>query len=342
MPSSKSLETAHERLFTSAPQAKRQQVLPGGEEMVQGGEQQQQQQQQQQRFAEGLAGEEGFHRQVRMSYSKGLRAGLKEKLAQHQQRRRGRHSSDAGVSASASASAADTGGGTKRRSPAKGRPISWVGGEETEPTRVAETSRHSHSRQDSVNSNVSATSSSSSSSDSTSTPSLLMHPAPGYRPAGYVFTSPWSGRCEFRTGNAGRSLKLRHVLAEPVVTAGDPVDPIMKQVLGPGAAPMSELRFNLPSVELFGGGRRGKIARDAQDKFARYVLQDPGLSSDEAEDDWEMEILTGVGREDAGGGNRGNRVKMGKLILHHEGIKAMDLVVSANVGVWWSAWERSS
>ena len=334
MPSRKSLETARERLPTSTPQTKRQpQVHPAGAEMVQG--------EQQQRIAEGLAEEEGFHRQVRMSYAMGLRAGLKEKLAQRQQRRRGRHSSDAGLPASGSASAGDTGGGA-RRSPAKERPTSWIGGGGTGPVEVAETNKHNHCRQDSANSNASAASSSSYCSDSTPTPCLLMHPAPGYRPAGYVFASPWSGRCEFRTGNAGRSLKLRHVLAEPIASAGNPVDPIVKQVFGPGAAPMSELRFNLPSAELFGGGRRGKIARDAQDKFARFVLQDPGLSSDEAEDQWEMDILAGVGREDAGGGNRGNRVKMGKLILHHEGIKAMDLVVSANVGVWWSVWERSS
>jgi len=46
-----------------------------------------------------------------------------------------------------------------------------------------------------------------------------------------------------------------------------------------------------------------------------------------------------LGQEKAGGGNRGKRAKLGKLIVHNEGLKMLDLVVAANMGVWWSVWD---
>jgi hypothetical protein len=46
-----------------------------------------------------------------------------------------------------------------------------------------------------------------------------------------------------------------------------------------------------------------------------------------------------IGQEKAGGGNRGKRAKLGKLIIHDEGFKMLDLVVAVNIGVWWSVWE---
>jgi hypothetical protein len=49
-----------------------------------------------------------------------------------------------------------------------------------------------------------------------------------------------------------------------------------------------------------------------------------------------------IGQENAGGGNRGKRAKLGKLVIHHEGFKMLDLVVAANIGVWWSVWESVS
>jgi len=49
-----------------------------------------------------------------------------------------------------------------------------------------------------------------------------------------------------------------------------------------------------------------------------------------------------IGQEKAGGGNRGKRAKLGKLVVHHEGFKMLDLVVAANIGVWWSVWETVS
>ena len=64
---------------------------------------------------------------------------------------------------------------------------------------------------------------------------------------------------------------------------------------------------------------------------------------DDAEDDDDEPIFdfSGLGRERAGGGNRGKRAKLGKLLVHDEGLKMLDLVVAANMGIWWQAWERS-
>jgi hypothetical protein len=60
--------------------------------------------------------------------------------------------------------------------------------------------------------------------------------------------------------------------------------------------------------------------------------------SDEEDD---IALGLSLGRERAGGGNRGARAKLGKLIIHDEGLKMLDLVVAANVGVWWVAWEKA-
>lgn len=51
---------------------------------------------------------------------------------------------------------------------------------------------------------------------------------------GYVFMSPWNGRCEFVTGTGGASLKCQHLVPG---LQGAP----------PAAMSVSELRFNLPT-----------------------------------------------------------------------------------------------
>lgn len=110
---------------------------------------------------------------------------------------------------------------------------------------------------------------------------------------------------------------------------------------------ISELRFNLPSDELFGndkdkdrlfGPHEGRERR--RDRIRNAMIN---KTESDLEDD-EYEALgfdpTSLGREKAGGGNRGKRAKMGKLIVYDEGVKMLDLVVAANVGVWWNVWER--
>ncbi|KAI8630784.1 hypothetical protein F5Y19DRAFT_33731 [Xylariaceae sp. FL1651] len=175
---------------------------------------------------------------------------------------------------------------------------------------------------------------------------VITQPAPGLKPRGYIFYSPWNGRCEFVTGNAGRSLKCRHIL--PTYGAGL-YNPLVEGTHGEHGAekaentqPISELRFNLPTNELFTDKRSpegGVRARDQiQSQFNRIMAKAQGLE-DSDEDD--LHFALSLGREKAGGGNRGKRAKMGKLIIFDEGLKMLDLVVAANVGVWWITWERT-
>lgn len=189
------------------------------------------------------------------------------------------------------------------------------------------------------------------------------------KPKGYVFLSPWNGRCEFRTSTNGRSLKLRHIL-DPASARIDPREVAQSirdaQAMGRsrgdeltsallGAKPVSELRFNLPN-----GAPHRASERDGASKSGRWdgnhlsghlskLLHHRSRSSDEESDDEDDDygddghntpMDLSLGKEHAGGGNRGKRAKLGKLIIHDEGLKMLDLVLAANVGVWWTTWGR--
>ncbi|KAK6582689.1 hypothetical protein PZA11_005097 [Diplocarpon coronariae] len=58
-----------------------------------------------------------------------------------------------------------------------------------------------------------------------------------------------------------------------------------------------------------------------------------------SEEDDGARLDLSMGQENAGGGSRGKRAKLGKLIIYDEGLKMLDLVVASNMGVWWSVWE---
>ncbi len=182
--------------------------------------------------------------------------------------------------------------------------------------------------------------------------------------------SPWDGRCEFRTDPNGRGLKCRHIL-DPANMKLDPREVAQNmrdaQAMGRsrgdefssalvGARPVSELRFNLPN----GAHRRKLSDRDGGAKAGRWdpshlsgqfskLLHHRSRTSEEDsdndEDDNDYENDTpmdlSLGKEHAGGGNRGRRAKLGKLIIHDEGLKMLDLVVAANIGVWWTTWGRT-
>ncbi len=47
-----------------------------------------------------------------------------------------------------------------------------------------------------------------------------------------------------------------------------------------------------------------------------------------------------LGQERAGGGFGGKQAKLGKLIIQNEGLKMLDLLVAANIGLWWKAYEK--
>lgn len=107
---------------------------------------------------------------------------------------------------------------------------------------------------------------------------------------------------------------------------------------------ISELRFNLPSDELFGNKATDPDRpHEARERTRDRILNSMINKTEDDVEDEEYEALgfdMSLGREKAGGGNRGKRAKMGKLIIWDEGLKMLDLVVAANVGIWWNVWER--
>ncbi|KAL2267975.1 hypothetical protein VTJ83DRAFT_2821 [Remersonia thermophila] len=208
------------------------------------------------------------------------------------------------------------------------------------------------------------------SSEGPHSPTLITYPRPGLKPKGYAFLSPWNGRCEFRTSANGRAIKCRHIL-DPANVKFDPREVAQSirdaQAVGRsrgdelasamvGAKPVSELRYNLPH----GGHRRQGSQIDSKSKAGHHhhktlpgplnkLLHHGSRSSDdeyESDDDFDDQDAdasvdpNSLGRELAGGGSRGRRAKLGKLIIHDEGLKMLDLVVAANIGVWWTTWGR--
>ncbi|KEQ67957.1 uncharacterized protein M437DRAFT_38159 [Aureobasidium melanogenum CBS 110374] len=155
------------------------------------------------------------------------------------------------------------------------------------------------------------------------------------RSKGYTFRSPWGGKCEFSTGATGRSLKCKHVLDNP--------SSAMTEV--------SELRFNLPTGSTT---KSSPSSTDAGAKRSSFISR-PSLhrhsTSDELTNgplspgmnkflDEYGNIDLSLGQERAGGGFKGKQAKLGKLIIEDEGVKMLDLIVAANMALWWRAYER--
>ena len=151
-------------------------------------------------------------------------------------------------------------------------------------------------------------------------------PTADMRSKGYTFTSPWDGNCEFVTGVTGKSLKCRH----RIPASGTTVD-------------VSELRFNLPtSSRRTLGEKRSSYFMQHRHKFSHSEdssFDDGGITpSIMVSEDGRIDLS--LGQERAGGGFGGKQAKLGKLIIEPEGVKMLDLLVAANVGLWWRAWER--
>ena len=112
---------------------------------------------------------------------------------------------------------------------------------------------------------------------------------------------------------------------------------------------VSELRFNLPILPLpnpFKHSRKSSGSSDLGKSFAvapeggfRNRLSSqvgPVLNLVHATDRLDLSLA----QEKAGGGSSGKKAKLGKLIIHDEGLKMADLLVAANVGIWWKVYER--
>ncbi|KAL8893118.1 MAG: hypothetical protein Q9215_000123 [Flavoplaca cf. flavocitrina] len=155
---------------------------------------------------------------------------------------------------------------------------------------------------------------------------------------GYSFYSPWNGTCEFSTGVTGQSLKCKHTAPEQ----------------GSQAKPVSELRFNLPTSGSLGTASPTVLrspGRLQNSKNNSYISNKPGSESiySEASDkirtndkDEDEHFDLSLGQEHAGGGFGGKQAKLGKLIVEPEGLKMLDLVVAANMGLWWKVYDRSA
>lgn len=160
---------------------------------------------------------------------------------------------------------------------------------------------------------------------------------------GFTFQSPWGGTCDFFTGVAGRSLKCRHVRPRPSGMSGlDPID-------------VSELRFNLPTSKTFGSPapkspQPGTARATNRLSYFSHKRQqrssvDLGDTLDDRNTPLQMEpdedrLDLSLGQEHAGGGFGGRQAKLGKLIVEHEGLHMLDLVVAANMALWWRVYER--
>jgi hypothetical protein len=163
----------------------------------------------------------------------------------------------------------------------------------------------------------------------------LTAPLMDRRSAGYSFFSPWDGRCDFSTSTSGRALKCRHHLPN-----------------NQGSVEVSELRFNLPTTS-----KQTPAPTSLAEKRGSYFHSlhrrlksndswgggpSPGgeqeLPTHMIDEDGNLDLS--LGQEKAGGGFGGKQAKLGKLIVHPDGVAMLDLLVAANVGLWWRAWER--
>ncbi|KAK3314002.1 oxidoreductase-like protein [Apodospora peruviana] len=288
--------------------------------------------------------EEGFHRQVMMSYSKSWTSNIKGAFRRH-----GDHHQQRPKSSDGRTSPDDL--------PLPRKPFHYRQGS-TSTTGSAESGQYPD-----LNNYRSPTSENREQPQQQQSESLITTPGPGLKPKGYVFLSPWDGQCEFRTSSNGRSLKCRHTLMDGKNAKFDPVamaqnirretqlsasvgggrprgDSLASALLG--AKNVSELRFNLPGGDVFGGvgdgNREGGHHHSLHGGFSRLLKIDPRERGDSDEDDWygqeeeDEEMDLSLGREKAGGGNRGKRAKLGKLIIHDEGLKIRPTPVQSPIG----------
>jgi len=110
---------------------------------------------------------------------------------------------------------------------------------------------------------------------------------------------------------------------------------------------VSELRFNLPSSRKpttprgEEGSKRSSLFRKARHSRNNSSLS---VSRDDTPEDARSSLDRldlSLGQELAGGGFGGKQAKLGKIILEDEGLKMMDLLVAANLGLWWRAYEKA-
>ena len=147
-----------------------------------------------------------------------------------------------------------------------------------------------------------------------------------------AFQTPWRSTCKFVSGIAERSFKCKHLST----TTENPVT-------------LSELRFNLPSSQALRSNSR--VPQMVQQDSSRLSLisskhrrswegsQTRPASVPDEEHEARMDLS--LGQEHAGGGFGGKQAKLGKLVIEPEGCQMLDLLVAANIAVWWKIYDRS-
>ncbi|EED17665.1 conserved hypothetical protein [Talaromyces stipitatus ATCC 10500] len=209
-------------------------------------------------------------------------------------------------------------------------------------------------------------------SGSTETPKITQYVSSKVNRGYYSFQSPWDGTCSFVASVNGGSLKCKHTIPGPVMSSeagvsGSGQNPeVTVSELRYNIPFALEQSFRPPSILNANGNskspsERGKGKRAAlsqlittniqkvqqharsrsQSGVFTPILGSTRSSGDEqspasvAPADDEDRLDFSLARELGGGGMSGKSAKLGKLIIEDEGIKMIDLVVAASMGVWW-------
>lgn len=186
-----------------------------------------------------------------------------------------------------------------------------------------------------------------------------------------TFQTPWNSTCEFTFGLTNRTLRCKHYHQRAhhlTSTRHDNTQPsAASQRSTPNPVTISELRFNLPSSSKSKPSSKSSSSPNPPSSssaskrtslFPPFPLPlrrqhfsfsssstspltlptnspspSPNSPSDSASP---LDLSLSLGRELAGGGPRGKDAKLGKLIVRNEeGLGMLDLLVAANVGVFW-------
>lgn len=164
-------------------------------------------------------------------------------------------------------------------------------------------------------------------------PRQLSPTQPAVDPKDYTFQSPWGGVCEFNVGVANRSLKCRHTSSPSRTYSTGQTRP----------ASVSELRFNLPSSKSLSASPSRKSKTWRPSASSRHNSLDSPTCETSGDFSWpdDDRLDLSLGQEHAGGGFGGKQAKLGKLIIENEGLKMLDILVAANIGIWWRVYEKT-
>ncbi|PCG99397.1 Hypothetical protein PENO1_012210 [Penicillium occitanis (nom. inval.)] len=211
-------------------------------------------------------------------------------------------------------------------------------------------------------------------SGSAETPKLAEYVSAKVNRGYYSFKSPWGGTCSFVASVNGGSLKCKHTIPGPAMSgeaglsgSGQSPEVTVSELrynipfaLEQSFRPPSILNVNgnSKSPEDRGKGKRAalsqlittniqKVQQHARSRsHSQGGMHTPSLSVARGSGDEQSPALVvpaddedrldfSLAREHGGGGMSGKSAKLGKLIIEDEGIKMIDLVVAASMGVWW-------